>query len=88
MFIFKDERICLLNIAKCIAISHNTSDMEAIIDQVQALAAEADEAGRARLLDCLRDLQGRVESPQDTFFRLFNSVRICLAYLMGNRALS
>jgi len=57
--------------------------MEAIIDQMQALAAKADEAGRARLLDGLRDLQSRVESPHDTFFRLFNSVRTCLASMIG-----
>ncbi|KEF63069.1 uncharacterized protein A1O9_01045 [Exophiala aquamarina CBS 119918] len=56
--------------------------MEAIIDQVQALAAKADEAGRARLLDDLRDLQGRVESPQDTFFRLLNSqLELAVIYL-------
>lgn len=51
-----------------------TSNMEAILNQLRDLAGKADEAGRARLVSTLKDLQIQLESPQDTFLRLYNSV--------------
>lgn len=50
--------------------------MDAIITQVQALATEADEAGRMEILKALRDLQYRVETPKDTFMRFYNAVSL------------
>lgn len=41
--------------------------MDSISTQVQALAHAAEEAGRAKILNAIRDLQFRVETPKDTF---------------------
>ena len=48
--------------------------MEAITAQVQALAHEANESTRYQILNALRDLQYAIETPKDTFMRLYNSV--------------
>jgi len=47
--------------------------MDSISAQVQTLAETADESTRNAILDSLRDLQCHLETPKDTFFRLFNS---------------
>lgn len=52
--------------------------MDAIITQVQALTAQADEDGRHKIQNQLRDLQSRVETPKDTFMRYYNAV--CLSF--------
>lgn len=43
--------------------------MDAIVTQVQNLVKAADEAGRKKLLDTLRDLQYAVETPYDVLQR-------------------
>lgn len=48
--------------------------MDAIISQVQALAKTADEAGRKKLMDGLRDLSYSLETPQDTAQRVMFGV--------------
>ena len=44
--------------------------MEALITQTQNLAIGADETGRKKLLDTLRDLQYSLETPYDTLQRI------------------
>lgn len=44
--------------------------MENIIDQIKSLAQDADEAGRRKILDGLRDLALSLETPQDTMQRI------------------
>ncbi|PCG99020.1 O-methyltransferase, family 2 [Penicillium occitanis (nom. inval.)] len=44
-------------------------EMDSIVEQVQKLAATADEAGRKKLLDSLRDLSYAIETPYDTLQR-------------------
>ena len=51
--------------------------MDDIIAQIQTLAENADETGRNSLQIALRDLQYRLETPQDTLMRLYNSVSYC-----------
>ena len=53
--------------------------MDAIVAQVQALANNADEAGRLKLVDGLRDLSYSIESPRDSMHRLMYTVRPCIA---------
>lgn len=55
--------------------------MDSIITQIEALAAQADEAGRIKLLLSLRDLQLRVETSKDTFMRFYNAVCFVLCLL-------
>jgi len=43
--------------------------MDTIITQVQSLAASANEAGRKKLIDSLRNLQYSIETPNDTLRR-------------------
>jgi demethylsterigmatocystin 6-O-methyltransferase len=43
--------------------------MDSIVDQVRKLAATADEAGRKKLLDSLRDLSYAIETPYDILQR-------------------
>lgn len=43
--------------------------MDSMVDQVKKLAATADEAGRKKLLDSLRDLSYAIETPYDTLQR-------------------
>ena len=54
--------------------------MDSISTQVEALAAQADEAGRVKLLLALRDLQLRVETQKDTFMRFYNSVGLSVVF--------
>lgn len=44
--------------------------MENIINQIKSLAKGADEAGRRKILDGLRDLALSLETPQDTMQRI------------------
>lgn len=43
--------------------------MDTVVDQVRKLAATADEAGRKKLLDSLRNLSHAIETPYDTLQR-------------------
>lgn len=43
--------------------------MDAIVAQIQNLAKAADEAGRKKVIDTLRDLQYAIETPYDTLQR-------------------
>jgi hypothetical protein len=43
--------------------------MDAIATQIQNLAKAADEAGRKKVLDALRDLQHTIETPYDVLQR-------------------
>jgi hypothetical protein len=43
--------------------------MDAIVTQIQNLAKAADEAGRKKVLDALRDLQHTIETPYDVLQR-------------------
>jgi hypothetical protein len=56
------------------------AEMDSISTQVEALAAQADEAGRVKLLLALRDLQLRVETQKDTFMRFYNSVGLSFVF--------
>lgn len=49
--------------------------MDAFIAQGKALVASADEAGRKKALDCLRDLAYEIESPEDTIMRIMFYVK-------------
>ncbi|KAI5863833.1 S-adenosyl-L-methionine-dependent methyltransferase [Durotheca rogersii] len=44
--------------------------MDAVFEQLRTLAAQADSAGRYKVLDFLHDLQLRLETPHDTLTRL------------------
>ncbi|KAL5347912.1 hypothetical protein ACLOAV_007323 [Pseudogymnoascus australis] len=56
--------------------------MDSIISQVQALADNADEAGRNDILRALRDLQQQVETPKDLFLKLYNShLQVAVIYI-------
>lgn len=48
--------------------------MDSIIAQIQSFADKADEKARNELLITLRDLQFRLETPIDTYTRLYNAV--------------
>jgi hypothetical protein len=48
--------------------------MQAIAAQIHGLASEADEGGRYEILKALGELQCQLESPKDTFMRLYNMV--------------
>lgn len=50
--------------------------MEAFIAQAKTLAGTADEAGRKKILDVLRDVQYSLETPYDTLQRLSCVVRL------------
>lgn len=43
--------------------------MDALFDQVQTLALQADVVGRHKVLDFLRSLQLKLETPHDTLSR-------------------
>ncbi|KAI1178298.1 S-adenosyl-L-methionine-dependent methyltransferase [Nemania sp. FL0916] len=43
--------------------------MESILDQLQAIATQVDDASRHKVLDAIRDLQLRLETPHDTLSR-------------------
>jgi hypothetical protein len=48
--------------------------MQAIAAQIHDLASEADDGGRYEILKALGELQRQLESPKDTFMRLYNLV--------------
>lgn len=50
--------------------------MDAIFDQIRALAKDADEASRKKLLDGLNDLYYSIESPNDSLNRIISSVSL------------
>jgi len=50
-------------------------DLDALLAQVQSLAAKADNAGRTKTLDKLRDLSYSIETADDTAKRLLFNVR-------------
>lgn len=56
-------------------------NMDAIITQVHDLAKTADEAGRKKILDSLRDLSYSLETREDTAQRVMYQVKICILYL-------
>jgi hypothetical protein len=49
--------------------------MDAIVEQVEALAAAADEQTHRKLVDTVRKLLYSIESPEDTNRRLIHGVR-------------
>lgn len=49
--------------------------MDSLFAQVEALAAQADTAGRHKVLDLLRSLQLKLETPHDTLSRFSGMVR-------------
>ena len=51
------------------------SDMDSLLSLAKAIAKDADEAGRKKLLDTLRDVAYSIESPEDTIQRIMFSVR-------------
>lgn len=53
------------------------SDMENFLSLAKTIARNADEAGRKKLLDTLRDVAYSIESPEDTIQRIMFSVRKC-----------
>jgi len=56
--------------------------MDSIISQVKDLAGKADEHGRDQLLIALRDLQYSIETPKDTFMRVYNAhLQVAVAYV-------
>ena len=48
--------------------------MEALFSQVKASASKADEAGRKKIIDGLRDLALSIESSEDTMQRIMFQV--------------
>lgn len=50
--------------------------MDALLEQVQTLALQADDATRHKVLSALRSLQLRLETPHDTLSRYSGLVRI------------
>jgi demethylsterigmatocystin 6-O-methyltransferase len=48
--------------------------MEALISHVKATANKADESGRKKIIDGLRDLAYSIESPEDTMQRIMFQV--------------
>jgi hypothetical protein len=61
--------------------------MEALISHVKATANKADEAGRKKIIDGLRDLAYSIESPEDTMQRIMFQV-LKLPYPLKQRARS
>lgn len=49
--------------------------MEDVINSVKHLASNADEAGRKKIIDGLRELSYSIETPDDTVQRLMYMVR-------------
>jgi hypothetical protein len=63
------ELAILLTQKNLIFIQALLRKMDAIVAQVQKLAANADEAGRKKVIDALRDLSYAIETPYDTLQR-------------------
>lgn len=55
--------------------------MDALITHVKATAANADEAGRKKIIDDLRDLSIELETPWDSMQRIMYLVRIILTFI-------
>ena len=49
--------------------------MESLFAQIEAFASQADTAGRHKILDFLRNLQLKLETPHDTLSRFSGMVR-------------
>lgn len=49
--------------------------MDSLFAQIEALAVQADTAGRHKVLDLLRSLQLKLETPHDTLSRFSGLVR-------------
>ena len=62
--------------------------MEAFIAQAKSLASTADEAGRKKILDVLRDVQYSLETPYNTLQRLSCVVRMCYVSALDWQACS
>ena len=55
--------------------------MDALLAQVKSLAGSADDAGRAKIQDALREAQYSLETPWDTMLRIFGLVSyLCFRY--------
>lgn len=52
--------------------------MEAVVEQVRGLAGSADEAGRSKVLDQLRELIYSLESPDETMNRIMFLVSLLI----------
>lgn len=50
--------------------------MDALLGQVQTLALQADDAGRKKVLEFLRSLRLKLETPHDTLSRFSGLVSI------------
>jgi hypothetical protein len=61
--------------------------MDAIVTQIQNLAKAADEAGRKKVLDALRDLQHTIETPYDVLQRFAGLVSKLISITMRYRNL-
>lgn len=48
--------------------------MDSTLEQLRTLAIQADDAGRHKVLDFIRDLQLRLETPHDTLSRFSGMV--------------
>lgn len=55
--------------------------MDALLAQIKTLTASADEAGRMKVIDGLRDLAISIESPEDTMQRIMYQVCVWLYHL-------
>lgn len=62
--------------------------MEAVIKQVRDFTSSADEAGRSRILDQLRELSYSLESPDETMNRIMFLVRFSIAFVQTSTSLS
>ena len=54
--------------------------MDSIVTQIQTLAEQGGDAVRQSIVIALRDLQYRLETPNETLFKLFNTVCPISAY--------
>ena len=61
--------------------------LEAFAAQARTLASTADDTGRRKMLDLLRDLQYSLESPYDTLQRFSGLVSAFLISLPSRKAL-
>ena len=57
--------------------------MDTALEQLSTLAKQADEAGRCKVLDFIRDLQVVLETPRDTLNRFSGMVSRGALILVG-----
>lgn len=71
------EAVTLLYLSALLLLSFT---MDAAFDQIRALAKNADEAARKKILDGLRDLTYSIETPQDSVQRIifYVSLVVCI----------